>query len=1249
MKSKTGLSRQGLSILVAGAITLLTAGCTGLFGGKLFKERAAETPPPDETVVDKSFFQDPSGKPKTFMCAWAPEVGQGYWGEKIEPFVNGSSHCNIEFEITQDFVIGKMINPSFPHDRSRWKEWLKIPIAGRKHFYYEREKDSHGRETNRWIENDSRSHWSARPKIRLDLAGITVHDTGIPGWGEFRTSAVSDVEWDFEHNFLAFSTDTVFHNDLFGDNPELQLRFRFNFMQYEHDPTFKTVPYHQENSQYMNVLHIMGHEIEGRQPELFAAHWDLRKTQNLYLNGVPKELEKTVIGAIYKWNYELQEAGVVPKGQLAFAPIIKNLKHPFDLRYPSITWISDRRISANGPLGIGMASADVSNGKILWGSVIMFGGVLDYYINAYTPGENSSGGGSSTASKLLSPVHAIASLLPAAFHPMKEYQHFNPALREQFIRNMGVDYTNFLTGEITKLSGNREDKAQADLADLKRQLLGFQSKDPQLNKIVADLLEKSGEHVLKAEDYFKTHKVVTDILGNTGARGTMTAQQTAEAKGDTVVAALLKQQDPQHRDEILHSIRPATSPFFIEKDYTIENLLGGILASPARKSRTYPEMLDSVVMHLTLHEFGHFLGLGHQFKENIVPEEGTVPSRYVKELAAQADKEHNFGNESSVMGYRDGGVEMMKPADQLKPGPHDDLVIKYLYRGLYSSYDPKADDYVFTEVPSSGKIPEYSMVKTKSGQTENLKTSYFPQCNDIEASLGADPFCNRWDRGSKAEDIVKGYFEHISDNLLANLYSLVGGGSDAELAEGRLWYMALESFSRVRMFYDEMRRELRSEPHLKPLWNQLRADKDALFEFSKACQESDPTDPRKVESDVLRKIFADKKMVDLCRANAVALDEFGFFLNLPESDYTKMDHDRRYISGGYLAGDAAVNQGHIFGSWYQLSNLPLKFSALYSLVESTPHLLWNGYLLNNPYYDNPENKYLYRTLYPRKYTELISDTVLHNMAFAANGTDERTTMGRAILAAGVLLPQQRDQSNEAGRLRGDYTDMLNQQTQFEQSMVAVLIEAQPQPAGSKKNEPDRYKKFTAKIYDFISGQSYATRDVFVLPRGQVFVWANGMFIFPITKMKFYGNLSSYVIAYKVSYDYEAGDRLIETSVKSALLKKHNEIAEACTNGFDGHGLISYFTTSNDEFRGFKIPLGIANEGGKEKLELFYKSIDEEFARYETKVRPSIPPHFPLKDMQSICDETLRGVGQISASASLINGYWLGITGDYMEH
>jgi hypothetical protein len=456
--------------------------------------------------------------------------------------------------------------------------------------------------------------------------------------------------------------------------------------------------------------------------------------------------------------------------------------------------------------------------------------------------------------------------------------------------------------------------------------------------------------------------------------------------------------------------------------------------------------------------------------------------------------------------------------------------------------------------------------------------------------------------------------------------------------------LALSQFSRVRLFYDEMRRRLRSEPDLVGLWDQLRMDTDALFEFSQACQMSNPLEAK---SGVLRDIFKHKDIVDLCRANALAMKEFGFFLNLPDGDHTKLDHKNRFVSSGYLEGDTDHNFGHFLGSWYQMSNFPLKFASLFTLTSANPYQFgWYG-LTPNMFFDSEENRFLYRTLYPREYTRLISSSVQNNIRFAATGLNSVNSIGKTVLATSFLLPDQRFSSNDSARLPFEFNDMLAQQSVFQMSMVAVILDAvKPDPSSGVK--ADHYKKFTAKVYDFFTGKSATASDVYILPQGRVIVRANGMFLYPITRLKFYEGTSAYVIAYKVGFDYEEGDRLVEDSVKYALNDKHKDITDICMNGFQNKGLSTFFDSAQKNFDGFYIPPGIAEEVGKEKTGMFYDSIETAFRAYETYADKSIPDNFPIRSMRRICDEAVRGVGEISSSAALINGFWLDITAEYME-
>ncbi len=1281
--------RWRVQVPVAGLVLLFSlTGCVGkgILGGQIFRERAQEKPIPNEQNIDKSFFRDASGKPKPFLCAMAPEVGRGFYGERMNiPGSNQNMHCNVEWEITENWLIGLKINPSFINDRSRWTEYIRIPIV--KHFYYEKAKDEYGREQSEWIENDSRSHYSARPQMRLNLSGLQMgglasgesvnpNDISAP-----TLSHVKNVEWDLARGFLGFSFSTTEMGVLYGRPLSNQVEYRVNFLKFEHDRTFQKRPYAAENSRFMNVLHVVGKSVDGYQPELHAAHWDLRKPIRLYISKAPKEVQQTIVNAVYKWNREFQKIGAVAKNHQAFVPVVHDLKYNFDLRYPSITWFSDKRISMNAPLGMGMAHADVRNGKILWGGIVMFGGMLERMINFYSVNDQSSS--SSDGMSSISPIKAMLNLLPENIQMLPELLHINPSTRLQMRHAVTEDHSRFLKQQIEMLSNSSEVSAEKEqqLNTLKETLTRLSADNSAIDPIISDLIEAvRNENKTVAEFAAEIAQQQEEA-----AEHAKSLKEAAMQAGNSAIAQALGNADSDKGLKELHSSHLNNSAFFHEEEFTFANKMEGWSSAAAQRRLTYPQMMQTLVMNLTLHELGHFLGLGHQFKENILPEPGTVPESYRKPLVAKATAAHEYGNYTSIMGYMHGRTEMQMPVQDVNPGPQDTLVLRYLYKGEYAAYATGDADFTYVKVPASGLIPDQTQqpggTKTKA---RSLRTAYFPNCNDYEASLGADPFCNRFDRGTTATQIVGSYFDSINDSLLRSLYSLVGGGSDPVRTENYLWHRSFQTFSRVRMFYDEMRRRLRSDPDLKGHWERLRNDKDALFEFSTACQLSEPTGSE-VKSEILRELFANASIVDLCRANAVAMREFNFFLNLPDADYTKIDHNNRYVMGGFLAGDAIRRGGNQYGTWYQLSNLPLKLASLYTLTSANSYLVLGG-IWTNPYYNTPENRFTYRTLYPIEVTKTISDTVQSNLRFAASGQDSSTKMGQVVLATGGLLRRQQATSNDSARLPREYNELLDQQTRFSLGMVAVFIEAisnddtttaanpasTPGGAGATaggaattggssdnnsattggdsvaaKDQADRYKKFSASVYDFVTGKSSNAREVYILPKGEVIVWANGMFLYPITKLKFYGGTKSYVLAYKVSYDDGINDPLSNFSLKKSLLDRHDEIARTCISGYRESGLMHFFEQRNPNFNGFRILNGIDVEKGNEKLTLFYDSIDQEFAKYEAAQRTKLQS-LPLKSMARICDEAIRGIGQISAAAALINGRWLGITSDYLE-
>lgn len=1265
--SKINWLRLSPRILLSFFVLVPLVACQGkgsLFNFKAFKERADETPVPSEQTIEKSFFVDPSGKPKTFLCGWAPEVEIGELGESLFGHLDHASpHCNLEFEIRENALVGKLVNPSFPNDRKRWKEYVEIPIVS--HFYYERAKDAHGRDTNEWIENSSRSHWTARPMIKIELSAIRFHDQSL-FWStwinskQVTHSTVSEIDWDKKSGFLGFTLNARISGSVYGWNldTEAQAKLRVNFLRFEHDSKFQKTPYHQENARFMNILHIMGrrHDLE---PELYAAKWDLSKTTKLYINGANEERIKTLlVSAIEKWNQAFVAEGLVAKGHRVFEPIIQNRAHDFDLRYPGLTWVSDRRISDNSPLGVGHAHADVRNGQILWGGVTLFGGIIERLIQSNLPADGDSSGSASAMerSDRKFPADLKAMRVPEKLALPTIFSELNLGQRSEMNRQFKDMSLGFLESELQRVQTQQMNSTQAkgkhnkedfekwrdeQVRSLTKQMEAL-GKPGMASRIAQDLADQARQMKVDTDQQFSNKNLVQWLGYNKNDSPTAPKLEMAAEDQTALQEIVRSSKTGAERSAKLRRFVPGAISKFPDQELTGRQLRASMARSSAHGKRSVQDMYDGFVMDLTLHEVGHMIGLGHQFKENILPDEGTVPSAVYNELKGLATKSNEYTNATSVMGYKSGRNWLQVDANTVSPGVQDRLVLHYLYGRQFSVYDKSKDKFEFVNVDSHGLIPESADV-----HGQRLKVSYFPQCNDIEASWDADPFCNRWDRGNTATELVTSYFEELSDNLVADLYSFVGGRrADPELNEWYLWARSFGTLSRTRLFYDELRLMLETDKDFKPLWDRVRGDENALYEFSTACQADGRSS---IQSTALKELFYDfgaksERARDLCRATGLALSEMSFLMTLPESDYTKIDHKERYIMGGMLAGEGQRDTRQLFGKWYQLTNLPLKVASLFTLTSPTAFLSFGW---ANPFYMLEGRTPLYRTLFPREYTKLVADMVKSNLQFESLGDADRTTLGHTILYSSFLLPRQNFGSSDAGLLPSDYLRTLKNQNQFQFSLAAVLVTATQSQADSK-TKANYYKRFTGTIFDIMLNKSRTARDVYLLPRGSVLVRVNDMFIVPLTQLRFLDDNNAYIIGIKIDYDYEVGDRLLEGSVKYVLNELHERVNSTCVAGFDGSGLGNYFSSSNDSFEGFYIPPGISTESGKEKTTLFFESIDEEFSKYEKKVHAKMTGPYKEKTMKLVCDQALRGVGQISSAAALLNGFWLPITGDFIR-
>ncbi|OQW46566.1 MAG: hypothetical protein A4S09_05125 [Proteobacteria bacterium SG_bin7] len=1176
------------SLLVGSLLTL--SHCT-------FRIPATDVPKPDQQNIEKSFFVNSSGKPKTFMCGWASinEVGVVSEYNQIHNAAI-TNHCNIQFFITETNLLGKMINPSFPNDPGRWQTAVKIPIKS--HYYFEREKDQNGRDTTRFVENSSRSHWSARPYIKLDLAGISIlkSDFGLLGFDPEQggavaqqINAVDDIEWDTKNGFLGFTVQASAPK--YGS--ENQGLFRINFLEFEHNTRFKKTRTNDRNYTYFNALHIMGEKVDGVYPLLYAAHWDLSKTHEVYLNGFPPEYVDIAAEVVDEWNELFASVpGLMPKGHKPFVLNKSKSKHIFDLRKTAITWTSDVKISGApaSPLGIGEVVADVRNGEILWASINLYGGTLINSIKAVSP-VSSTG---FTNNNNFADFIFNSKLIPSSLSLPSGVLPFSLATGETSLQNFAEKLRPFVDTALynSKLAEAEKSVEKIDKASVLNTIRSeLQSRflpENMVKHIMSGLQAEIAKKSFETNSFFASDSYRKRLVE-------MLPKSNLKAKDE-------KSENEYSNNSFLHLLHPKT----FDIDRTVQDVAPGWASAISALKKDHNLAVRSIVKELITHEYGHIMGLGHQFKENILPHPDKVPHEIYESLARKATPEGHFTNFTSVMGYRNPRTEIADDYKNIKPGPQDRLVVAFLYGQKYATFKKGDTDFRFVNMPAEGTgiIPE------NDPKDPEYKTSYFPQCNDIDASLSLDPYCNRWDTGNTARQIVENYLVELRD-LTPTLFSLTDvRGGNADAAEAQLWKKSIGTFGRVRVFYDYMRHKFKKQ------FDRVKKNEKALYAFSKACSSE-----REVSE--WDEIFAEEpELKELCAVNRAVLNEIIKNVGLNTSDYTKMDSDNRYVPGGISGGDAGRDFGRAYGTWVELNGLIIKLASTLALVTPFPWVQLGNSMMGIPTYNTPDERYVYSSLYPVEYTKAISNVIKRNLHFATLNPNERTRMGQAAFALSGLL-QLGQYNNDKNFFGTQYLEKINSQTKFNLSIVAIILN------GYKKDgKVDRVDRFSGQVFDFQADKSIPlSSDVYLLPEGQVIAKSEDMFLFPITNFQLFSDTSGYVVAYKIDY-YKDDNQLSKVSVKTELKDLYDQLLSNCIDE-KKNGLSSFFNKTEPKFEGFYMPTDLLKDS-VEKGKLFRESINSAFEEYRKSKGVS----------HEVCSEAIRGLGLIISSAAVVSGNWI---------
>lgn len=659
--------------------------------------------------------------------------------------------------------------------------------------------------------------------------------------------------------------------------------------------------------------------------------------------------------------------------------------------------------------------------------------------------------------------------------------------------------------------------------------------------------------------------------------------------------------------------------------------LGAALSKPdstAGSLANDERVLRNLVKELITHEFGHFLGLGHQFKESILPKKDSVPENIYQSLASKANEENKYTNYSSVMGYRSPRTEFSEKSE-LKPGPHDLLVIRYLYKQQYSTFKTGDAQFTFATIPADGIVPP------ENPENKEYKTSYFPQCNDIDASYGFDPFCNRFDTGHNATTIVQKYFEDLRITLPQTLVAFTDSRGDSWEAEGRLWMRALSNLGRVRTFYDYMR------VYYKAQFDQIRTNEVALMNFSQACQES------KIENikiEVLRKIFTEKpELMDLCRANGLALRKMKEIVQSKGRDYTNIDITAHNSPGGLSGGDAERDYSHITGTWRELSIFPLKYASLLAITEPSPWVMLGPWMVPNFLYSTPQTLFSYMYIYPREFTDVMATNIKANVQFAGINGAEKTALGRSILSMLWMNWTANKDNRDAGLFPKEYIEKIRAQQKFDVGLVALIMKGVPREGGPT----DRIVRWTGDVYDFMADKSIPLNSAYILPKGNVIASAADMILFPVSEFTPYTSTDGYSYAFKLQLNQtNQPDGLSDLSAKKDLNGHADKLLYACLNG-QNNGLKNFFTSENTDFEGFL--MGPNLERSEENKKKFLDSIDEAFATYySNKATATGKDLFETAPKSDTCMESIRGLGLLINTGAIMNGYVLPQVYDYIQ-
>ena len=1025
-----------------------------------------------------------------------------------------------------------------------------------------------------------------------------------------------------------------------------------------------------------------------------------------------RHYKKIPVDVIEELNKSMVRIGAIKKDQKAFIVSKRKPKYHFDLRCPSITWVDDAILSLLAPLGIGSVNTNIKTGEILWGGAVIWGGLIDRIINRYSESvtaemlnntyemilssenshpyfENIQGhidmqsmaNGLKSFEDIVTPDNSFFDISEALLS-LKNRQNTVNASFENF-------YGDPLAYKNIKEKKEALDKTIFDLRYFS------EANNLNSNGVITfsfdddDLVFDNIYRPKNARDY------IQDLISWTGPDNSLFEEEERHKRKSL---GLKSRNEKSVRRIIQDQLDRKHTPF--DADNIMENYYDDISAAiDNMNSIKRLEATQSFIKNLILHECGHIIGLGHQFAANQMPEKGTVPPPIYNQLAAEVPRFHNY---TSIMDYMNGRTQVSLPYEKVKMQIQDELTLAYLYKQEYSTYKAGDRSFTFFKVPANGIIPGQTI---KGGLA--YTTRYMPQCSDLEALLATNPYCRRWDRGHNAPAMVEENFKQYTDSFIQQMNSFTeASGGYPQLAEYRLKRRTYNLMNFNRTFYDNMRYELAKNDVYRSVFDKLKKDEDALLSFSKACIDPGlaPNDKWGVEFTKLaiqplmsemgvvdlkalqkkqRHLFDDddlyyeniynryKDLVSsekrsthfddeymdriearlnedglafselqrLCRASKNSLDVTKFLLSLEGEDHTVMNYETAVVPTGFRGGEAFRDYSRLLGTYEQLGLLPIKFSSLDVFTNTSSTMrLWFGRIRKPKFQDPHDGKTGYFSMYPKEFTDIISTAIKNNMKFGGSQLQDAANMSIANLSMHYFLSRTFSGSNDnqARGFNANYMSNLRTQTEFQIFLTPVILTS----IKIEGKDTNRWFGFQAKAYNRAKREFLDLPPSYALPDRRVILAGNdSQIILPLTKIRFTSQDSAYVWAVEVSYDKNSYDDPLQGfTVKNILSESSTHELAKCIEG--PTGLASFFNSNeeNEEFIGFHVDPRIATDLDAQTN--FEKSLNEAFDTYHNR-KGLIPS-------QSGCEESVKGIGLIVATALSLNGLFFPQMNEYIQ-